>query len=202
MTFHVPLWTKSAWAQVNGLRWGSLAAPDMGERIPTAGEIGVRFANRKARRLYDIEPTGYNGVFLFAERVATFLTNSGFKGIEFHPVRIDGHELDDVFPRGYPRYFWTRITGTIGGQLFFNGKPVPTDPTGKEILVPTKDRIGVLREWHLDLGKWDGSDFCWLVPFGIGTLVCTSRFADAVRAQRWNNFNLSITTDSELRLRA
>ena len=198
MKFHFLDGETLAWAQIGRLNWEPAPGPCPYDRLAVPGEAIVAFGNPNTKKLHDFEPTNTDGVFLFADHVARQIIEAGFKGIDFHPVRV--REYPRRVPAAQaPRYVWGRITGRIGGIPYVDGKPAPLDPTGTAILKATST-AGRLREFHLDINKWDGSDFCRMIPIGMGGTLCSARFAEAARANRWSNFNFRRTTSEDLRI--
>ncbi|MEA3211821.1 MAG: hypothetical protein QOE70_4878 [Chthoniobacter sp.] len=199
MRFHVLQCAESAWGNVRGVEWEPFPKAAGHGKIGKPGAISVELQNPQATELYDLEPTNEPSIFLFSERVAKFVANAGFRGIDFFPVHLlwGGQLFEDGI---VPVYYWGRIWGRIAGHVFLNGRMMQTDPTGNVVLAPPATISGRIKLWHLDINRWDGSDFCRMIPFGPGTTLCSERVADSAVANNWTNFSLNHTTYGDLRL--
>jgi hypothetical protein len=193
VTFHVLQCEESAWAQVRNLEWEPFPGAFGHGRIAKPGEATVEFRNPASKTLHDLESTN-EGIFLFSQRLADFVTNAGFLGIAFYPVHLVWDLDGPLFEQEIPTYFWGRITGRIGGSVFLERKLLITDPTGSIVLEHPAKLSGRRKYWHLDLNRWDGSDFCEMFPLGPGKTLCSSKVADAAKTNGWTNFSLNHTT--------
>lgn len=109
----------------------------------------VQFCWLQGRKVYDVIPTGYAGVYLVSEKIQSILKDSGFKGFNFRHVTLTNKKNELI--HGYQLL---SIVSKVG--------PIINEKSARKMMPPLVswgDYYEAYIGLYFDTSTWDGSDF-------------------------------------------
>lgn len=164
---------------------------------PPEPGVGYGRVERQGSKWHDCLDTtmSHYGVYALHERVAEGIAAEGLTGLELYELVFERSENKRLPLESAPKYYWTLFTGRVPAKVYSaQGELYPFD----EATGLYQRRFESYTSYHIEVDRWDGSDFFALSTVENGMRFVSERVVEAARKHRWTNFGFQPLKDGHI----